>query len=424
MNHLQNIHNFIKISDWLTTAGQPTVEEFALIKAEGFTKVINLALSTSTNAIDNEAEIVQSYGIEYVHIPVIWENPTIEDFQKFAETLNRSWVDKSDLGKDLDKDLDPDIGTNKLFIHCDLNMRVSAFIYLYRQIYQLCDRDLALKDLYKIWTPNPIWHRFIENILETYQFNYPPNIYTFAELAFPTEGIKFNYKAQTLTRPYIVFNMVASVDGKTTTSQGQVAGLGSKMDRQIMNRLRSQVDAVVVGAKTFRADPFIPTVKSELLSERLQNFADQPLGVVVSNSGNLPLEHRFWEAGRDFRLVFLGAEATLETEEIIARKAQVFRLSPDGNLAEMLNLLWQKFGVKTLMVEGGSSLNYEFISAGWSDELFLTVCPKLVGGVKNSTIIGGEDYGLQEFPNLSLRSLYRHENEIYLRYQIKKSEPS
>lgn len=396
---LKDICNFVEISDWLSTAGQPTVGEFALIEAEGFTKVINLALSTSTNAIADESEIVNARGMEYVHIPVVWESPTIKDFEQFADILNQSLGDK-------------------IFIHCALNMRVSVFVYLYRCIYQSLEHDVVIKDLQKIWKPNPIWQRFIEDVTYSYQSKLP-DIYTFEELAFPTDGIEFEYQARKYIRPYIVFNMVASVDGKTTTSQGQMTGLGSKMDRQIMHRLRSQVDAIVVGAKTFRADLFIPTVKSELLSARLQHFADQPLGIVISNSGDLPLEHRFWEAGRDLRLVFLGAEASSETEKILAQKARVYRLPIDGNLAEMLILLWQN-GVKTLMVEGGASLNYEFVSAGWGEELFLTVCPKLVGGVKNLTIMDGEDYGLPELPDLSLRSLYRHEDEIYLRYQIKK----
>jgi len=398
MNQLENICNFVEISDWLSTAGQPTVEEFAAIAVEGFTKVINLALSTSTNAIDNEAEIVMAHGMQYVHIPIAWENPTFKDFERFAETLNQSLEDK-------------------IFIHCAMNMRVSAFVYLYRRIYQSLNHDVVVKDLHKTWKPNPIWQRFIENIIHSYQPKLP-YIYTFAELAFPTQGIEFEHQEQTFTRPYIVFNMVASVDGKTTTTQGQMTGLGSRMDREIMNRLRSQVDAVVVGGATFRNDPFIPTVPLELMTERLQNFADQPLGIVISNSGDLPLDHRFWQAGKDLRLVFLGAEASLEIEEKLAEKAQVFRLSDHNGMAGMLDLLWQRFAVKRLMVEGGASLNYEFMSAGWSDELFLTICPKLVGGMKNSTIIGGKDFGMPELVDLKLRSLYQHEHELYLRYQI------
>jgi protein tyrosine phosphatase (PTP) superfamily phosphohydrolase (DUF442 family) len=150
MGKLEDIHNFLEISDWLSTAGQPKAEEFALLKTDGFAKVMNLALPTSTNALDNEAEIVKSLGMEYIHIPVIWDCPTLADFQKFAETLNQSLIDKS---------------TGKVFIHCAMNMRVSVFVYLYRRIYQGTSHLEASQDLDKIWTPNPIWHEFIETTL-------------------------------------------------------------------------------------------------------------------------------------------------------------------------------------------------------------------------------------------------------------------
>jgi protein tyrosine phosphatase (PTP) superfamily phosphohydrolase (DUF442 family) len=78
MRQLQDIYNFVQISDWLSTAGQPKAKEFDLLRSEGFTKVMNLALPTSTNALDNETEIVASLGLEYIHIPVVWENPTIQ----------------------------------------------------------------------------------------------------------------------------------------------------------------------------------------------------------------------------------------------------------------------------------------------------------------------------------------------------------
>jgi 2,5-diamino-6-(ribosylamino)-4(3H)-pyrimidinone 5'-phosphate reductase len=252
----------------------------------------------------------------------------------------------------------------------------------------------------------------------------PPDVYSFEELAFPTLGVEFEFNSQIFTRPYIAFNMVASIDGKTTTSKGDMTGLGSRMDRQVMNRLRSQVDAVVVGGETFRNDPFIPTIKPDLMEERQKNFTKaQPLGIVVTNSGNLPLDHQFWQAGKDLRLIFLGAAASLEAEKSLSAKAEVVRMSSEIssdriNLAEMLDMLWRKFGVKTLMVEGGASLNYEFVSTGWSDELFLTICPKLVGGTLNSTILSGENYGLANLVDLSCRSLYHHQNELYLRYQI------
>lgn len=142
---LQEIHNFLKLSDSIATAGQPTEAQFGVIQEAGYDVVVNLALPTSTNAIPNEQAIVESYGMQYVHIPVVWENPTLEDFDRFAQTLNES-------------------ADRQVFVHCAMNMRVSAFMYLYRTLYQDLDAAQAQQDLQSIWTPNPTWQEFIEQV--------------------------------------------------------------------------------------------------------------------------------------------------------------------------------------------------------------------------------------------------------------------
>jgi 2,5-diamino-6-(ribosylamino)-4(3H)-pyrimidinone 5'-phosphate reductase len=255
-------------------------------------------------------------------------------------------------------------------------------------------------------------------------------IYTYAELTFPTEGITFMQGDRLLHRPYIVFNMVSSVDGKASTTPGGLEGIGSRSDRDLMQRLRSQVDAVLVGGATLRVDPFIPTIPEHLSEERSRDFPNcpQPLGIVVSHSGDLPLEHRFWLAGRHLRVVFLGESASRETEETLSAQAEVIRLPKDVNrqgddLAFMLHFMFERLRIKRLLVEGGPSLNYALISRRWSDEIFLTLSPRLVGGVKNITAIAGDGYGMGDMgsdhlPHLQLRSIYHHDRELYLRYQI------
>lgn len=146
---LTEIYNFINLSDSIATAGQPTVEQFSAIRDAGYQMVVNLALPTSTNALPNEPELVEALSMKYVAIPVIWENPTLEDFDRFAHLLNTST-------------------DQKVFVHCAMNMRVSAFMYLYRTIFQKIDPDIAQLDLAKIWTPNPIWQNFIEQTRQHY----------------------------------------------------------------------------------------------------------------------------------------------------------------------------------------------------------------------------------------------------------------
>jgi protein tyrosine phosphatase (PTP) superfamily phosphohydrolase (DUF442 family) len=147
---IENIYNFIQLSDRISTAGQPTLEQYPTIASEGYQIVINLALQESANALENEDEIATNLGLEYIHIPVIWNTPTVEDFQKFVSVIEAN----------LDR---------KIFIHCAANMRVSAFMYLYRQIYTGVDEATARQDLLKIWTPNEVWKIYIDRVLTHYK---------------------------------------------------------------------------------------------------------------------------------------------------------------------------------------------------------------------------------------------------------------
>ena len=116
-NKIEDIYNYIKISDFIATSGQPTTKEFSAIQQAGYQIVVNLALPESTNALPEEKQIVESQGMQYVHIPVQWENPTIENVTEFFHVMEAN-TDK------------------KVFVHCAANMRVSAFVYLYRRLHE------------------------------------------------------------------------------------------------------------------------------------------------------------------------------------------------------------------------------------------------------------------------------------------------
>lgn len=146
---LEEIYNFLKLSDSIATAGQPTEAQFSAIKNAGYEVVVNLALLTSTNAIINEQQIVESEGMKYVHIPVLWENPTLEDFDRFLRTLHKHTE-------------------QKVLIHCAMNMRVSVFVYLYRQIHDHLNENEAKQDLHKIWAPDETWQTFIQQVMQHY----------------------------------------------------------------------------------------------------------------------------------------------------------------------------------------------------------------------------------------------------------------
>jgi uncharacterized protein (TIGR01244 family) len=147
---IAQIHNFLKLSDTVATAGQPTADEISALCVAGYRVVINLALPNSTNALPNEQALVEAQGMTYIHIPVVWEEPTLADVQQFFSAMQAH-------------------RKTPVFVHCAMNMRVSAFMYLYRRLHAGIDEAVAKRDLQTIWVPNDRWQAFIEQVVQYYQ---------------------------------------------------------------------------------------------------------------------------------------------------------------------------------------------------------------------------------------------------------------
>lgn len=248
-------------------------------------------------------------------------------------------------------------------------------------------------------------------------------VYTVPELAFPAEGVTLPDGSK---RPYLYFNMVASVDGKTTTIKRNAVGLGSPVDQHLMRRLRLAADAILVGAETFRRDAFVPNTRPALLGERSRYFPDapHPLGITLSRDGNLPLDKKFFAAEPSRRVIFLHRDAPPDRVEALAERARIFLLDTDAegqaDLRQMLSIIYEKLGVRRLLCEGGPSLNYALISRGFGDEFFWTLAPKIVGGRENSTLVAGSGKGLplEQLVRLRLLSIYEKDSELFMRYRL------
>jgi protein tyrosine phosphatase (PTP) superfamily phosphohydrolase (DUF442 family) len=138
MAGVDNIRAYLRVEDALATSGMPRAEQFADIANAGFKVVINLALPTSDNALPNEDELVTCQGMSYVHIPVNFDYPAGEDFERFTHILSAC-------------------SGQKVWVHCAANMRVSAFVFLHRLRTGSASRAEAESDLRKIWEPEDAW---------------------------------------------------------------------------------------------------------------------------------------------------------------------------------------------------------------------------------------------------------------------------
>ena len=141
---MSDVINFFQITDTIGTGGQPSVSQLYDIAQNGYDVVINLATHNSENAIENEGSIVASLGMTYIHIPVPFEAPTPDHLRKFFGFMN-------------------ELSEEKIFVHCAVNARVSAFVFKYLTMERKMQAEKATTPLLAQWLPqmNLIWKNFL-----------------------------------------------------------------------------------------------------------------------------------------------------------------------------------------------------------------------------------------------------------------------
>jgi len=256
--------------------------------------------------------------------------------------------------------------------------------------------------------PRWSWRIAVEMLFPRHEAIEPGEIYR--GLAFPEAGGD---------RPYVALNMVTSVDGKATLGLGAYA-LGSRVDHLVMRRIRLAADGVMVGAETLRTENVNPGVPPEMQEERVaRGMLPQPTAVVVTSTADLPLDRTFFRSAAFPRVVVTTGRAPVARVEAVERLARVIRVGEKWvDLPEMMGILARDLGIRSLVVEGGPSLNAALMAEGLVDELFWTVAPKIVGGAARRTMVEGEAFPPDRVPRLELVSVHHHEGELFLRYRL------
>jgi 2,5-diamino-6-(ribosylamino)-4(3H)-pyrimidinone 5'-phosphate reductase len=229
------------------------------------------------------------------------------------------------------------------------------------------------------------------------------------DIQFPVDDTKEN------NRPHVFLNMVLSADGRTSV-EGKASGLGTDVDRSVMRNLRSRADAVMVGGGTVRAERLSISLDAE-------DARPVPRAVIMTNTGDLPLESNLVRDHRQDVLVLLSDSAEKGVESRLGRLAEIRRVPATAesgaiDVEKALEIMKSEYGIKVLLCEGGPTLIGALISANLVDELFVTIAPVLVGA--NTPEEPGTFLNHRQGDPIPLRLISSHAvgNELFLRYSI------
>lgn len=216
----------------------------------------------------------------------------------------------------------------------------------------------------------------------------------------------------------VIGNTATALDGRIATAAYDHFALGTWRDRAYMSVLRARADAVLVGGRTFRNWPLPLVPDPEAIARlRAEHFfdCDTPdlhdrtwVNAIVTRTLDLPAAPRFWGDPRVRPRVYApnrGAVASLV----------VGPTDPAHVAADLAST-----GVETLLLECGGDLMAQWLAAGLVDELYVTLCPLVLGGRGAPSLADGPGFAYRDAPRLRLRHAVPVGDELFLRYEVDK----
>jgi riboflavin biosynthesis pyrimidine reductase len=215
-------------------------------------------------------------------------------------------------------------------------------------------------------------------------------------------------------RPYVIANFVSTVDGRATF-QGGSGHLGDEGDLEMFRALRREVDAVLAGTGTLRAEQYGRILKLPPSREgrRRRGLAPEPLATTLTRSGNVPLDIPLFAEPEAKVVLFSGREIDVSRA---AAQVEVVVLHPP-ELASALVYLRTHHQVRLLLCEGGPAMLAALVRARLLDELFLTLAPELTGGGSGPALTTGPE--LPELRGMELASVLERAGSLFLRYRLR-----
>ena len=211
-------------------------------------------------------------------------------------------------------------------------------------------------------------------------------------------------------KPYIILSAAISVDGKIATRTGD-SKLSSNQDLHRLHKLRTKVDAIIIGKNTLMRDDPLLTVR--------YTKGKNPIRIILDSKGEISTKSKILETSAKIPTIIAVSKKITKSN---LQKLNNFpvKVIVTGEKSVNIKSLLKKLSeekIKTILVEGGGTVNWEFIKQNIFDELIITLSPFLIGGNNAISFVEGEGFdNISKSPNLRLKSVKRLKNHLVLHY--------
>lgn len=218
-------------------------------------------------------------------------------------------------------------------------------------------------------------------------------------------------------RPHVILNAAMTLDGKIATKTGS-SEISCKEDLIRVHKLRYEVDGIMVGINTVLQDNPKLTV-SKIPAEK----KDNPARIIVDSQGKTPLDFRVLNDMAPTLIAVADNYRDSDKIKELSKKAYIFSSGKEHvDLNKLMEYLYKK-GIRTLMLEGGSTLNFSMIKERLIDEIRICIAPMVAGGKNAKTLFDGEGFDyMNDSVKLNLKKSYKLGTDLILEYKVLNSQ--
>ena len=212
------------------------------------------------------------------------------------------------------------------------------------------------------------------------------------------------------SRPKIILSAAISLDGKIATKTGD-SKLSSKKDKIRLHKLRSKVDSILVGRNTVQRDDPLLTVRYAK--------GKNPIRIILDSQGTISSNSKIVKTCKKIPTIIVVAKKipkknlsrlqNLPLEIVILGNKKI-------NIKKLLRYL-SKQKINSVLLEGGGTINWEFLNENLVDEMIITLTPFLIGGKDATTLVQGKGFSsIANSKKFYLKQVTRQGDELVLRY--------
>ena len=211
-------------------------------------------------------------------------------------------------------------------------------------------------------------------------------------------------------RPHVIFSAAITLDGKLATRAGD-SKLSSKKDKIRVHKLRSKVDAILIGKNTVEIDD--PLLSAHNIGKK------NPIRIILDSNATIHTNSRILKTCSKIPTIIAVSKKVPKKNLQKLEKFPVQVIVCGNytvNIKKLLGILKKK-GIKNILVEGGGTINWTFVKENLVDEAMITITPYLVGGIDSTTLVDGDGFStIAKSIRLKLKNVTKMENEVVLHY--------